>query len=133
MVPLDAGAVGMSPTDHNSSTTALRLDNLEREMPTKVPITEYNLQIKGLEATNIRLEDMLTKLVIQMNMLQDRLINQEIKAEQRAASHQQALSDLQTEQLQTLSQFQNRIIGVFVSLFVVVVGGWLTWFFTHPH
>lgn len=116
----------MSPTSQNNSTLVLRVENLEKEMPTKVPIAEYNLQIKSLE-------DTLTKLVIQVNLLQDKLINQEIKAEQRASAHQQALSDLQTEQLQTLSQFQNRIITWFVSLFTIVVGGWLTWYFTHPH
>lgn len=116
----------MSPTDSNGTNLLYRVEALERDMKERVPNNEYHIQIQVFKDTYARIEDTLNRLAIQVALMQDKLTDQEIKAEQRAAAQQKSLSDMQT-------QFQSKILGWFFTIAGLVIVGYLTWYFTQPH
>lgn len=120
-------------TDSNGTNLLYRVEALERDVKDKVPNNEYHLQISVIKDTLNEIKDAVNKLTIQFALMQDRLTDQELKAEQRAAATQQALSEMKTEQAKALAQFQSKILGWFFTIAGLVIAGYLTWYFTRPH
>jgi hypothetical protein len=120
-------------TDSNGTNLLFRVEALERDVKERVNNTEYHLQISVIKETLNDIKEAVNKLAIQFTLMQERLTDQELKAEQRAAAQQQALSDMKTEQAKTLANFQAKFIGWFLTIAGLVIAGYLTWYFTRPH
>ena len=124
---INTGIDTMSPpAEHNSSTTLYRVEALEREMPNKVSIPEYRIEMQTVRESSNRVEDSLNRLMAQIVILQDKVANQ-------ATETATALSKLEANQQKSLSDFQLKCFYGLLSVIGIVVGGYFIWYFTNPH